>query len=239
MAAQSPDPHGPAVFSMAGIRKGFLVAQPLGFAALLSGIVFGVMASEVGLGLLDGLLMSGFIYSATGQMVALESLKSAAMLLPLAMAIFIINARYLIYSAAVQPWLAACATRPQTLATLLLLGDSTWALSMREYRAGYRDAGFMLGSGLAQFVPWLAGTFTGQLFGNFLTDPASLGLDFMLTAFAGALLVGGWRGPRDFLPLVAASICAWALYRWLPGTGWYIVGGGIASGALAACRRDD
>lgn len=222
---------------MAGVRRGFVAAQPLGFGALLYGVIFGVMASEYGLSLLDGLLMSGLVYSATGQMAALQAWKPAGLVLPLTITILIINARYLLYSASVQPWLSACATRPQALATLMLLGDSTWVLSMREYQAGYRDAGFMLGSGLAQFAPWMLGTLAGQVFGGVLAQPHSLGVDFMLPAFAAALLVGNWRGKQDIAAVAIAAACALALHHWFPGKAWYIVGAGIATGVLAAVRH--
>ena len=237
--APSTDLSAQPVFRMAGVRRGFIAAQPLGVGALLYGVIFGVMASEYGLSLLDGLLMSGFVYSATGQMAALQTWKSAGLVLPLMLAILIINARYLLYSASVQPWLSACATRSQALATLMLLGDSTWVMSMREYQAGYRDAGFLLGSGLAQFTPWMLGTLVGQIFGGILANPHSLGVDFMLPAFAAALLVGSWRGKQDVAAVALAAVCAAALHHLFPGNAWYIVGAGIATGVLAAIRHVD
>ena len=37
---------------------------------------------------------------------------------------------------------------------------------MREYHAGYRDAGFLFGSGVATALPWILGTLGGHLLGQ-------------------------------------------------------------------------
>jgi predicted branched-subunit amino acid permease len=121
---------------------------------------------------------------------------------------------------------------------LFVLGDGNWALSMREYHAGYRDAGFIFGSGLATFAPWLMGTVAGYLLGNSVPDPSRFGLDFMLVAFAAAIGISVWRGKEDVVPALAAIALALALHRWVPG-GWYIVGAGLAAGLAGALRRVD
>ena len=50
-----------ASFSRAGVRHGFLVAQPMAASVMLYGAVFGVLAGEAGLSSLQALLMSGLV----------------------------------------------------------------------------------------------------------------------------------------------------------------------------------
>ncbi|MCY7317995.1 MAG: AzlC family ABC transporter permease [Ramlibacter sp.] len=228
------------LFTAAGVRRGFLLAQPLTPGTLLYGMVFGVLASERGLAWLQALLMSVFVYSGSAQLAVLQSWSQSPLILPLILpmvaTVLVINARYVLYGASVQPWLVQ-ATRGQALGTLFLLGDGNWALAMREYQTGYRDAGFVLGSGLATFAPWIAGTLLGFFLGNILPHPATFGLDFMLVAFAAAIGISVWPGRAGVAPAVAAAVVALVLPRLLPG-GWAIVGAGLAAGAVGAWRHE-
>jgi 4-azaleucine resistance transporter AzlC len=231
--------QGPAsaAFSAAGVRRGFIAGQPLAPGIFIYGMVFGVLASERGLAWFQSLLMSVFIYSGSAQLAVLQGWTRHPAIAPLVATILVINARYLLYGASIQPWLCT-AGRSRAFATLFVLGDGNWALSMREYHAGYRDAGFIFGSGLATFMPWLLGTVAGYLLGNSVPDPSRFGLDFMLVAFAAAIGISVWRGRDDVVPAVAAIAVALALHRWVPGA-WYIVGAGLAAGLAGALRHGD
>lgn len=225
----------PTTFTSAGVRRGFLQAQPLAPGAFVYGMVFGVLASERGLAWLEALLMSVFVYSGSAQLAALQGWSNSPAIAPLVATVLLINARYVLYSASIQPWLAG-ATRTQALGSLFFLGDGNWALAMREYHAGYRDAGFVLGSGAAMALPWALGTLAGHILGHSVPNPATFGLDFMLVAFAAAIGVGVWRGRSDIAPALVAVAVAFAMHRWVPG-GWYIVGSGLAAGLVGAWRE--
>ncbi|MES2975543.1 MAG: AzlC family ABC transporter permease [Pseudomonadota bacterium] len=221
-------------FTTAGVRRGFFMAQPLAPGVLVYGLVFGVLASQRGLAWLEALLMSAMLYSGTAQLAVLQGWNRDAVILPLVITILVMNARYVLYGAAIQPWLSGV-SKPRAWASLFLMGDGNWAMAMKEYEGGYRDAGFVLGSGLATFAPWVAGTIAGHLLAGSVPDPTTFGLDFMLVAFAAAIGVAVFKGRRDLFPAVAAACTAFLLHRWLPGA-WYIVGAGIA-GALAGAWR--
>jgi 4-azaleucine resistance transporter AzlC len=230
--------HRPNVsFTAAGVRRGFLVAQPLAPGVILYGVIFGVLASERGLSWLEALLMSAVVYSGTAQLAALQSWTASPDLLPLIATILIVNARYILYGAAIQPWLSQT-TRGQAFASLFFLGDGNWALSMKQYASGNRDAGFVLGSGVATFLPWTVGTVVGHIAALSVPNPAALGLDFMLVAFAAAIGMAVWRGRADIWPAAAAAVAALALHHFLPG-GWYIVGAGVAGAAVGAWHHDE
>jgi 4-azaleucine resistance transporter AzlC len=226
-------PDTPAVFTSAGFRRGFVHGQPLAPGTFLYGVVFGVLASEKGLALVEAMLMSVLVYSGSAQLAALQGWSAAPLITPLVITVLLINARYVLYGASVQPWLRV-AKPSQALPTLFFLGDGNWALSMREYHAGYRDAGFLFGSGVATALPWMLGTLAGHLVGRGIPHPASLGLDFMLVAFAAAIGVSVFRGRADLWPAVAAVLAAIVLATWLPG--WTIVGAGLAAGLVGGAR---
>ena len=223
----------PAIFTAAGFRRGFAGGQPLAPGTFLYGVVFGVLASEKGLQWLEALLMSALVYSGSAQLAALQGWSASPLVTPLVITVLLINARYVLYGASVQPWLAG-ATRPQACATLFFLGDGNWALSMREYHAGYRDAAFLFGSGVATALPWILGTLGGHLLGRGVPHPTVLGLDFMLVAFAAAIGASVFRCRAGLWPASAAVLAAVLFSLWLPG--WTIVAAGLAAGIVGGAR---
>ena len=206
----------PVSFTRAGIWRGFVAAQVLAPGVIFYALVFGVVASERGLS-------------------ALQGWTGSAVITPLIVTILVLNARYVLYGAAIYPWLSR-ATPAQAYGSLFFLGDGSWAMAMREYEAGYRDAGYVFGSGAAMFVPWVAGTLAGHVLAANVPNPAAFGLDFVLVAFAAVIGIQMWRGKSDIWPAAAAGAVALALYKLLPG-GWYIVGAGVAGGLMGAWRH--
>ncbi|MEP6823896.1 MAG: AzlC family ABC transporter permease [Ramlibacter sp.] len=222
-------------FTRAGVWRGFVAAQVLAPGVVFYALVFGVVASERGLTAIQAMLMSAVVYSGSAQLAALQGWTGAAVITPLVVTILVLNARYVLCGAAIYPWLSQ-ATRGQAYGSLFFLGDGSWAMAMREYEAGYRDAGYVFGSGVAMFVPWVLGTLAGHMLARNVPNPAAYGLDFVLVAFAAIIGLQMFRGRRDLWPVAAAAATALALYRLLPG-GWYIVGAGLAGGLLGAWRH--
>ena len=225
----------PVRFTRDGVWRGFVLAQPLAPGVAVYGLVFGALAGERGLSWLQAMLMSVFVYSGSAQLAALQVWSSSSAVLALVVTVLAINARYVLYGASIQPWLSQV-PRSKALGTLFLLGDGSWALAMREHAAGYRDAGFILGSGLAGFIPWVAGTLAGQLLASEMPDPRAWGLDFMLPAFAAAIGIALWRGRADLAPLACAVAVALPMQLWAP-SGWTVVLAGLAAGVAGAMRH--
>ncbi len=218
-------------FTRAGVRRGYIAGQPLAIGVLIYGITFGLLALGSGLSILEAMLMSASVYSASAQVAAVGALAQGAGLLLCVTTVVLLNARYLLYGATLRPWLGG-APAGAAYGSLYLLGDGNWLLSMKAHAAGEDDAGFILGSGLATFLPWMAGTLVGGLVGHGIPGPRALGLDFLLVAFCAAMLVGMLRSHAGRWPLLGAAGAALAADRWAP-PGWAVVAAGVA-GALVA-----
>jgi len=224
-------------FTLPGIRRGFLMAQPLAPGIIVYALVFGVLAAEAKLSTLEAVLMSAGIYSGSAQIAALQSWSGAGHILPVVLAIIMMNARYILYGAALRPWMGNLSA-VQAYPSLFFLGDANWAMSLKEEAAGNDDAGFVLGSGLAMFIPWCLGTLGGHLGGRLVSDPAALGLDFMLVAFSAAMALAMWKGRSDLLPAIIAAAVAIGLGLVLSG-GWVIVAAGLASATVGYVAHVD
>lgn len=233
-AASGPSP---STFTRHGIRRGFIAAQPLGLGVGIYGVTFGLLALGSGLSVLDALLMSATVYSGTAQVAAVSAMSHGAGLALIVTTVVLLNARYLLYGATLRPWLGAVSPA-SAYGSLYLLGDGNWLLSMQANEAGENDAGFVLGSGVATFLPWLAGTLLGGLVGHWIPGPRTLGLDFLLVAFCAAMLVEMVRANAGLWPALAALAVAAAADRWAP-PGWSVVGAGLAGALIAAWRHVD
>ena len=216
-----------------------LRGQPLAAAALVGGLAFGILAHEAGMSAIEALLMSMAVYSASAQLAAVAIMQEAtiwteASLWVVATTIFIVNARYLMYGATLRPWLGT-ASPAQAYSTLYVLGDANWVMSNRAHADGEQDTGFIMGSGLVMFIGWISGTFAGSIAGALIANPAALGLDFPLIAYAAAAAIIMFRGRADILTIVVAAAASLAVSRLVSG-GWPIIASGLTGAGVAYFR---
>jgi 4-azaleucine resistance transporter AzlC len=230
-------PSRPVPFTRAGIRHGLWRGATLSPGVLVYGIVFGVLAGEAGRSALEAVLMSALIHSGSAQIAALQGMAAGPWVAPIVATILLTNARYVLYGAALRPWYPG--TPPAGVyPSLFLLGDGNWALAMREHAEGRHDAGFLLGSGLAQFIPWVAGTWIGHSAGSAVADPKRFGMDFMIVALAAAMATAFWRGRDSLLPAGVALGLALVTHAVAPG-GWVALIAGLGGAAAAWIAHGD
>jgi len=213
----TPD-NPPISFTRDGLVRGYVKTLPIAAGVAVFGMAYGLLAGQHGL----------------SQMLALQLWDDPLPVAGIVLAAAIINLRYVIQTAALRPWLGPL--RPTlSYVSVFFTADENWAVSIAEMRAGGRDAGFFLGSGLALWSFWLISGLAGRAFGGALPNPERLGLDFIGTAVFTALAGRMWRGRRDLLPWLAAGIAAVLGAHYLPGA-WYLLIGGLAGSLIGAWR---
>jgi len=149
--------------------------------------------------------MSATVYSGSAQLAAMNLIATGHLtLVALAATILLMNARYLMFGAALHPWLSQT-SGPRAHGSLLLTGDANWILVMRAIARGETDRAYLAGSGVPMLVGWLSGTAFGVLAGHILPDPKVLAADMMLPAFAASMMAGMMRGRVSY---VAAAVGA-------------------------------
>ena len=219
-----------------GAAKGIMLAPTL----IAFGLGVGVLAAAKGLTALEMALMSAWVYAGGAQMASLQVWAEPLPVLALVLTVLAMNARYVLLSAALRPPFGALPAW-QIYPALAIFGDGNWALTMREANERRPDAGFLLGSGLVMFLPWIGATVVGHLFGQVLGDPRRLGIDFLLAAFFATMAVGFFRAARGVVrsavPLIVAIVVAVVVQKLVPGP-WYLFAGALA-GSLAGALRVD
>jgi branched chain amino acid efflux pump len=221
-------------FGPTGALRGARQTLPLAVSALVVGGVFGVLARQAGLSLPDSTLMSALVFAGASQFVALGLWTAPLPVFTILLTTLVVNLRHLLLGAALRPHFARLSPL-KAYGSAFFLVDESWALTIREFASGKRDAAFLLGSGLLMFVAWVSGSVAGQLAGATLPAGVRHALDFAFTAVFLALIVGMWKGKASLLPWAVAAGVAVAAAHWLPGQ-WYILLGALAgsiAGAMA------
>lgn len=220
-------------FTLSGVLLGAKRAIPLALSVCAVGFVFGVLARQAKLSVVDTLLMSGLVYAGASQFVALSLWTAIPFpVITIILTTFIVNMRHMLMGASLRPWFAKLSPW-KVYATVFFMVDESWALTMSDFAKGGRDAGFLFGSGFILYLAWVSSSVIGRTVGAWIQNPAHWGLDFAFTAVFTALLVGMWKGKSNLLPWVVAAVVAVAAAHWLPGK-WYILLGGMAGSIVGA-----
>jgi predicted branched-subunit amino acid permease len=194
---------------------------------------FGTAAAQKGLSLLEAVLLSGIVYAGAAQLVSLELWTdrwTLAAVVGISVLTFTVNARMILQGASLHSWIGRV-PGPVLWPSLFLLTDASWVMGERYRASGGRDAGVLIGGGLALWVFWVIGTIPGQVLGGLIQDPRRFGIDLVVPIFFVAMAVPLWKGSRDGVIWTIAAAAAVASWLVLPGYAFIVIG--ALTGALA------
>ena len=188
------------------LRPGVRAGLPLGLAALLIGLSFGVLARPV-MGPIAPIVMSMVLFAGSAQFGSLAVLAAGGGALPAIVAGLLLNARFLPMGIAVAPSLPGSPARRAAEGQAVV--DASWALANQG--DGRFDRHMLLGATLPQYPAWVGGTAIGVLIGDAIGDPDRFGLDALFPAFFLALLVPELRTRTELGVALGAAAIAFAL----------------------------
>ena len=139
----------------------------------------------------------------------------------------LLNARHLLYSAALSPWLREVPFARRAVMAHLLT-DESFALTIAHFRRLGRtdERGYWIAGIGATFIPWNLATLAGVVLGAQIPDPARLGIDVIFPAAMIGLAVGLITGRRELVAaIVGAGVGVAVALASSPAIG--IVAGGI------------
>lgn len=224
-------------FTFSGALEGARRCLPIAISGFAIGLVFGVLARQAGVGVVETVLMSALVFSGAAQFLVLGLWATPLPVAAIAVTTLVVGLRHLLMGATLSPWFSKLG-RLKAYGSVFFMADENWAFTMSGFSKGRRDAAFLIGGGLAMFLSWTTSTLIGRTLGGAMSDPTQWGLDFAFTAVFLALLVGMWRGKSDLLPWAVAAAVAVAAHAFLPGQ-WYILLGGLAGSLVGAVRNGD
>jgi predicted branched-subunit amino acid permease len=226
-------------WSLPGLFEGARLSAPLLPGTVVFSAAFGTLAAQKGLTLFDKVLMNAVVFAGAAQLVALEiwaAPLSLGTIASIAVVTMIVNARFVLMTASLRPWLGALPAW-QVYPALLLTTDATWIVGVRYHGNGGNDASIYVGAGLALWLLWIAAVIPGYLLGAVVVDPARFGFDLMLPIFFAAMLVQLWRGRRRAIGWVVAGVVALLVSQLVAGW-WFIVIGAVAGSVVGGFIDD-
>jgi predicted branched-subunit amino acid permease len=225
--------------SITGFHLGVRLALPVLPGMIAFGLAVGATAARKGFSGLDNLLMNVFVYAGMSQLVAMEAWPercTPATMAALALLCATINARMLLITASLHPWLGPLPAS-QIYPALHLVTDPGWLIAMRYRGEGGSDAGVFFGSSVMLFLAWLGAAAAGHIGGALIADPRRYGIDLVMPVFFAAMLIPLWRGARRATAWAVAG--AVALVTQQLASGWWFVVAGAVAGSVAGGFLDD
>ena len=185
-----------------------LLVEALGIAvsAIGFGFVYGLSARQAGFSPIEAIAMSTIVFGGAAQFAAVGYVVSGVAWPGVILLTFLLNARHLLYSAALAPWLRNVPFWRRAVMAHLLT-DEAFALSIGHFRRVDRtdERGYWIAAIASTFIPWNLATLAGVLLGAQIPDPARFGIDIIFPAAMIGLAVGLVTGRRE---LVAATVGA-------------------------------
>jgi 4-azaleucine resistance transporter AzlC len=172
------------------------------------GLVYGLAARDAGFSVIEATSMSVLVLAGAAQFAAVGLIADGSSWPSIVLLTALLNARHLLYSAAMAPWLSG-RPRLERAAMAHVLTDETFALSVAHFqRIGRVDViGFWLAAGFDS-LSWPIFTAVGVIGGQLIPDPARLGLDVVFPAAMGGLAVKLATGRPELAAAVAGAALA-------------------------------
>lgn len=216
----------------ADLRAGYLAMLPLWLGAAPFGVIYAVSALAAGLSPAQTLAMSILVFAGASQFTAVGMVAAGAGPLAITLTTLVINARHLLMTTSLAPYLRDVGPW-RRLPLAALLTDESYAVGIGRYLEGRGSAAFLMGCNLSLYTCWPLSAIGGILLGRAIPDPAAYGLDLVFPLTFIGLLVPLLREPanRPAAAIAVALTIAGAML--LPGS-WYVLLAGAGASALGA-----
>jgi len=194
------------------LKKGFLDVIPLSIPVIPFGIIYGVIAIEIGLSPLVAFCMSFIIFAGSSQIAFAQLFSAGASPLVMISSIAVINSRHFLYGAVLSQYLNKLNCYWKILLSYLMT-DQAFSVSLSYLKKNHKkkNAHFhMLGSGFTLWFLWQLSTLAGIILGNIV--PEQLGLTFAIPLTFLSLIISELRKKDHLIVIAVSGLASLALY---------------------------
>ena len=186
------------------------IASPL-VAVGIWGFVTGIAMINSGLSELQAGLITFFVYAGSAQLTALPLIESGAPIWLIMMAALVVNIRFIIFGAALQPYFRHLGVGRKLLLGYLVI-DIAFVLFMTRFgsddKGGTKHLWYFLGLVIPGWVVWQISSFAGIFFGGLIPDSWSIG--YAATLALVAVVIPLIKSQPLLMCMVVAGLVAWA-----------------------------
>lgn len=214
------------------VRRGITDALPLYVPAVPFALVIGLAISESGINVFAGWSGSWLIFGGAAQLTLVSLLGTGAGVLAAIVAALVVNARHLMYSAAMAPTFQHQPTWFRWVGPYTLI-DQMFALATIEADNADPDTfrNYYLGAGFTFWTLWQITTALGIALGPIVPEEWNLAFAVPLL-FIGLIVLGIDKSSKLVAALVGAGVTF--LFAGLPNRSGLLVGAvaGVVAGTL-------
>ena len=202
--------------------KGIIDVSPLMIPVVPFGLIFGILAIDIGFTPLATMGMSLIIFGGASQIVLLQLFSGGASSLVIISSVGAVNSRHLLYGAVVSEHVSDLKLFWKIIISYFLI-DQAFARS-NEYFKKSNDKNkyfHLIGGGVTCWVIWQTTTFLGIILGSAI--PEKLGLSFAVPLTFLALLVNDFRKMINLIVIIISGLVATLGYNYIPYKAYVIV----------------
>jgi len=218
--------------------QGFRAALPFVLVVAPFGLLFGVVATEAGLDIVQTMVMTVLVIAGASQFAAVQLLADHAPTFVAILTGLAVNMRMAMYSASLTPYLGKASLGKRALVAYLIV-DQSYAVSVAEYAKSPKrplpeKLAFFFGSVSPVAPLWYGFTYIGAVAGKAI--PPEYALDFAVPITFIAIVAPSLRN----LPQISAafvSVAVALLLAWLPYNSGLMVAALLAMMTGAAVEK--
>jgi len=202
--------------------KGVIDVSPLMIPVVPFGLIFGVLAIDVGFTPLETMGMSLIIFGGASQIVLLQLFSGGASSLVIVSSVGAVNSRHLLYGAVVSEHLSDLKLTWKIIISYFLI-DQAFARSNEYFKKNKDENKYfhLVGGGATCWIIWQSTTFLGIILGAAI--PEKLGLSFAIPLTFLALLINDFRKFINVVVIIVSGLVATLGYNIIPFKAYVIV----------------
>ena len=202
--------------------KGVIDVSPLMIPVVPFGLIFGVLAIDVGFTPLETMGMSLIIFGGASQIVLLQLFSGGASSLVIISSVGAVNSRHLLYGAVVSEHLSDLKLIWKIIISYFLI-DQAFARSNEYFKKSKDENKYfhLVGGGATCWIIWQSTTFLGIILGAAI--PEKLGLSFAIPLTFLALLINDFRKFINVFVIIVSGLVATLGYNIIPFKAYVIV----------------
>ena len=202
--------------------KGIIDVSPFMIPVVPFGLIFGILAIDIGFSPLATMGMSLIIFGGASQIVLLQLFSGGASSLVIISSVGAVNSRHLLYGAVVSEHVSDLKLIWKIIISYFLI-DQAFAKS-NEYFKKSKDKNkyfHLIGGGVTCWVIWQSTTLLGILLGAAI--PEKLGLNFAVPLTFLALIIDDFRKIINVVVIIISGLIATLGYNFIPYKAYVIV----------------
>ena len=219
--------------SKSEFRAGVKTSLPFILSVFPFGMVVGTLGVNSGANFVEVMLQSALFFAGASQTVMWELYPTGLSIWVIALAIFAVNFRLVLYSATIGRRLEPL-SKPKMFGALFLLQDISLAVGMHraESPAGLTWHYYM-GLSIVLYITWMMSAALGAGFGVLITEPRAVGLDILVPVYFLCLAMGFRSKPNAAIIFAVSAGVATLVYIFV-GSPYHIGAGGLFGMVVAA-----